>query len=521
MRKWSTLKFIKNDFAQELSKERNLKYVRKYFDISEKEEFTIDNQTWNDLDMDEAYKMLDRCYSSVGEGTLYKMLRTLIKDEDKLKERHKIIEFFKKNSEVRTNIQYIFFMLGRDRKNTFLDMMDSDFLISKTKYYIYTILGKILPILLIILSIFQSPIYLLALLIVGLVNVGINGKEKRNVRERGIVYLRDIINSAKEISKFNNEEISCYVTKIKKLLKEIGPIDKGLLGITIANMCDGIFESLALLFLLEESSYYKISHNLKNKKDTLLELYETIGQLEALISMSSYEAGLNGHYTTPKFTKELCFNIVEGKHVLLINGVPNSINMKKKGLVLTGTNMSGKSTFLRMIGINMILAETFYFALAEKYEASFFYIVSSISPSDDVTNGKSYYMAEAESLLRIINALNEDVPIFCPIDEIFRGTNPVERIAASAEILTYITNNNSISIVTTHDRELVDILNDNYEFYYFSEDVDVKDGLSFDYKLKKGVSKTKNAIKLLDYIGYPKSIIEKAYRRAEKIDGFI
>lgn len=169
----------------------------------------------------------------------------------------------------------------------------------------------------------------------------------------------------------------------------------------------------------------------------------------------------------------------------------------------------------------MLLAQTFDFVLAEKYEAPIFNIVSSISPNDDLSSGKSFYMAEAESILRIIKALDKDLPVFCPIDEIFRGTNPIERISASAEILTYINKKNSISIVATHDRELVDILKDNYEFYYFSESVDSKEGLSFDYKLKKGVSKTRNAIKLLDYIGYPKDIIKKAYERSEKLEGFI
>lgn len=183
--------------------------------------------------------------------------------------------------------------------------------------------------------------------------------------------------------------------------------------------------------------------------------------------------------------------------------------------------MSGKSTFLRMIGVNMLFAQCFNFVLADEYEAPIFNIVTSISPNDDLSNGKSFYMAEAESILRIIKSLDKDLPVFCAIDEIFRGTNPIERISSSAEILEYINKKDTISIVATHDRELVDILKDNYEFYYFSESVSSKDGLSFDYKLKKGVSRTRNAIKLLDYIGYPKEITEKAYIRSEKLEGFI
>ena len=180
--------------------------------------------------------------------------------------------------------------------------------------------------------------------------------------------------------------------------------------------------------------------------------------------------------------------------------------------------MSGKSTFLRMMGVNIIFAQSFYFVLAKEYSAPFFNIVSSISPNDDLTKGKSFFMAEVESILRIIKALEKDVPVFCPIDEIFRGTNPIERIAMSAEILTYLNNGKTISIVATHDRELTDILKENYDFYYFSENVDTNRGLSFDYKIKKGISQTRNAIKLLEYMGYPSEIIDRSYKRAEIIE---
>ncbi len=82
----------------------------------------------------------------------------------------------------------------------------------------------------------------------------------------------------------------------------------------------------------------------------------------------------------------------------------------------------------------------------------------------------------------------------------------------SAEILSYLQNGRTVSIVATHDRELVDILKDSYEFYYFSESVDSKNGLNFDYKLKVGVSNTRNAIRLLEYIGYPKEVTKKRIR---------
>ncbi len=252
-----------------------------------------------------------------------------------------------------------------------------------------------------------------------------------------------------------------------------------------------------------------------------MNIFYALGELESLLSISGYQKSLKNDYVHPIFTKKVSLNIKDGIHPLLDKPVPNSISIKEKGIVLTGTNMSGKSTFLRMLGVNILLSQSFYFALAKEYKASFFNIVSSISPNDDLSKGKSYYMAEAEGILRIVNALKKNLPVFCPIDEIFRGTNPIERIAMSAEILSYIQNRKTISIVATHDRELVNILKDSYEFYYFSESIDNKNGLNFDYKLKVGVSNTQNAIKLLEYIGYPKEITEKSYKRAETIKGFI
>jgi DNA mismatch repair ATPase MutS len=89
------------------------------------------------------------------------------------------------------------------------------------------------------------------------------------------------------------------------------------------------------------------------------------------------------------------------------------------------------------------------------------------------------------------------------------------------QILKYINKGKALCIVATHDRELSDMLKENYDFYYFSEEVDSKIGLKFDYKLKKGISKTRNAIKLLEYLGYPKEIVDEAYRSVEEMEGYI
>lgn len=512
------LRSIRNDYNEDIDKVRNFEKIKKFFDMSKKNDYTLDNQTWDDLDMNKVYGKLDRTYSSPGEAALYSMLRNPLMEEEKLKERGRLVQLFKDNSNLRENLQCIFFDLNTDSKNCFLDMIENDLIINKAKYYIYTFLGKILPLVAIVLAIFVNIKFMLGIVVLSSINMLINTREVKDIKSNGIFYLRKNMKAARKIVSINDKEIIYYKDKITAILRSVKDIERGTRLIGVVNMWGGLFESLSVIFLLEESAYYAISDKIKQEKEVLMDLYYTVGELEALISISGYKHNLSQQCAKPKFIKEITLNITEGIHPIIDKPVANSINIENHGIVLTGTNMAGKSTFLRMLGVNIILAQSFYFVLAKNYEAPFFNIVSSISPNDDLTKGKSFFMAEVEAILRIIKALEKDVPVFCPIDEIFRGTNPIERIAMSAEILTYLNNGKTISIVATHDRELTDILKENYDFYYFSENVDTSSGLSFDYKIKKGISKTRNAIKLLEYMGYPREIINSSYKRAEIIE---
>jgi len=508
---------IRSDYDKDVDKKRDFEKIKRFFSNRKKNEYTLDDQTWDDLDLDNVYEKLDRSYSSPGEAALYTMLRNPLMEEDKLKKRGRLIQLLKDDTKLRESLQCIFFELNSDLKNSFLDMIENNLVVNRVKYYVYTVLGKILPSIAILLAIFVDIKFMIGMFAISSINMMINSVEVRTIKSNGIFYLQRNIRAAKKIVSINNKEIIYYKDKITTMLRSVKDIDRNTKQIGFINMWGGMFEFISVIFLLEESAYYSISHRIKEEKEVLMDLYGAVGELEALISISGYKHNLGEKYVKPRFIKGITLNIKEGIHPLIEKAVANSIGING-GIVLTGTNMAGKSTFLRMLGINIILAQCFDFVLAKSYEAPFLNIVTSISPNDDLIKGKSFYMAEAESILRIIEALKKDAPVFCPIDEIFRGTNPIERIAMSAEILTYINNGKSISIVATHDRELVNILKENYEFYYFSEKVDTGKGLSFDYKLKKGVSQTRNAIKLLQYMGYPKEIVDKSFIRAETIE---
>jgi DNA mismatch repair ATPase MutS len=201
-------------------------------------------------------------------------------------------------------------------------------------------------------------------------------------------------------------------------------------------------------------------------------------------------------------------------HPLLDNPVPNSIS-EERSVLITGSNASGKSTFVKTLAINAVLSETIFTSLSKSYKASYFMIYSSMALRDNIFSNESYYIVEIKSLKRIIDSLNEDIPALCFIDEVLRGTNTLERIAASSHILSSLAKSNTLVFAATHDIELTHILDKYYSNYHFQERISENEIL-FDYKLYEGRAVSKNAIKLLGMLGYSKDIIQNAEKAAEE-----
>lgn len=270
-------------------------------------------------------------------------------------------------------------------------------------------------------------------------------------------------------------------------------------------------QALALLFFLRPKTYQYMLKLIENNHEDLMNIFEAIGTIDSYVSIASFKLRNKDELTTPDFTdKKQFLEFKNIKHPLVDNCTANSTVLNKKGIILTGSNMSGKSTFMRTIGVNILLAQTTNSVFAENYNGSIFRLITALDVSDDITSGESYYLAECKSILRILKNLNHEHSTFCMIDEIFKGTNPIERISASHEIIKYLMNYNTLAIIATHDLDLAKDANENYICHYFTEHVDPSKGLSFDFKLKDGICKSGNAIKLLQFTGYPEIITKKA-----------
>ena len=144
-------------------------------------------------------------------------------------------------------------------------------------------------------------------------------------------------------------------------------------------------------------------------------------------------------------------------------------------------------------------------------------IYSAIRISDDLMNDKSYYFEEVITIKEMIDKSVDGKPCLFLLDEIFKGTNTVERISAGKAVLSSLAKADNLVFVSTHDIELADLLKDEYELYHFSEIVDQKT-VDFDYKLKEGKLKDRNAIRILQINDYPEDIIREAIEISKELD---
>lgn len=240
---------------------------------------------------------------------------------------------------------------------------------------------------------------------------------------------------------------------------------------------------------------------------------DTWYELEALNSLANF-AYLNPGYTFPVLLDELAgepvFTACDLGHPLLPHPekVCNDFVIQDLGelAIVTGSNMSGKSTFLRTLGVNLCLAYTGGPVNAARLRTLPFRLFTCIQVSDSLSDGISYFYAEVRRLKALLFALEEEhtYPLFFLIDEIFRGTNNRERQAGSRSYVRALAESRGVGAISTHDLELVRLEDEipGIFNFHFREDIQAK-RMVFDYKLRSGPSPTTNALKIMQIEGLP------------------
>jgi MutS-like protein len=486
---------------------------------------SLDDRTWDDLLLDDIFAFVDRAESSIGQQILYHRLR-LASVPRNFPAFEALVSRASRDAAARERAQMALARF-RDPAAYYLHRLADPDVLVRRRWHVLFPLSTLAMIGTLTLG-FVAPALLFAALIGFIVNFVIRVATARRIGVE-VVWFRQLgplMSCGHTLLALDDEGTAAITGCLRPDLTALGRLGAAARWLSrdplvVGDLAGVMLEFFNVLLLLDANAMYFASRELRLLAPQLLRVLEAVGEVDAAIAVASLREGADG-WTRPQFAgrRDASAVLAGLRHPLVDNAVPNSIALAPPhGLLVTGSNMSGKSTFLRTVGVNVVLAQTINTCFARGYEAPVYQVRSCIGRADDLIAGKSYYLVEVESVLDLVTASELREPHLFLFDELFRGTNAVERIAAAEAVLDTLVSRGKPHVVLAaiHDGELVDLLHETYSVCHFG-DVVGPEGLEFNYQLAPGPATSRNAIALLELNGAPESLVNRALARAAALD---
>lgn len=498
----------------------------------------IDDRTWADLNLDDVFAVLDRTSSTLGQHALYHRLRTLGGGTDR-DAWESLVATFEREAAVREASQVALLRLADPMGYPLWWLARDDAGLTPGWCAVFPLLT--LATLSLVVAAIAWPGLVPSLLLALLANVVIRFLTDRHVGAlaRAFRQLAPIIASAEDLRRSvpagASPLLQSFASDVEALrtLKQIArwvngdplmiSVGADMILVAIQDVLTSVYEYLNLGLQLDGTGVFLGARALRSRRGELLRVIATVGDVDVAISVASLR-GERDDWCRPEFAAPRAVaSLTDLKHPLLAAAVPNSLTLEPgRGMLITGSNMSGKSTLLRTVGVAQVMAQALNTCLATTFVSPAYRVRSAIGRSDDILSGTSYYIAEVKLLLALIEASTGDAAHLFLLDELFRGTNAVERIAAGQAVLLELLSSATrpsphVALAATHDGELVDLLPPVYVPFHFG-DVVGDEGLVFDHRLRQGPATTRNAIALLRLHGAPRELIERALASAAALD---
>lgn len=505
----------------------NFSLIQEYFDLKPSvPRNQINDRSVNDLDLHPFFEYLDRTRSAPGQQLLYANIRNLSPIKGSLEKQENWVQFYTHETDKRWAAQQLLDQLNSPNDYYFPYMLYGE-LPKKPKYFpLFWILQ-----LLFFLSLFATFVdkaFVLLLALIFSINLFLHYREKAQIGALSKVFsrlgrLNYLAKKLVSISPLEPEDDAQMQTDIKTIQKVVTKVS----FLNTDRMQDNeaaavgwyAMELLKIATLSEVLTFYRVLDEIASVRPRIEAVFLFVAEVDIALSIASLRDGLP-YFCKPRFLpsgKKLA--VKDLIHPLVKNCVPNDLVLDNHSLLLTGSNMSGKSTFIRALNLNVISAQTLNTVFAKSYSAPKFAIASSIRISDNLLDEKSYYMEEVNAIGELLEkAENSTTPTLFTIDEVFKGTNTIERVSAAKAILEHLNQDAHLVLVSTHDIELTQLLESGFQLHCFQEQIEDQQ-LSFDYKLRPGALSKRNAISILEIAGYPNSIITEARRISEKLEG--
>ena len=459
----------------------------------------VDDETWSDLDLGQLIDKTNFTFTTIGDELLYASLRNSTED-DVIDEG--LIEDIKHDVSFREQLSYRLAMLGK-YKNSDTSKFMYEFLPGQKYKPLYIVLS-LLPLIGVFLFIFNPMIALLAIITGLAANVYISQKHKSSTGfdYTDIFYALNIIVTAGRLKPEYNR-------KGLRRLSLLSPLFVNDDSAREMNIAIQLFVVMKSLLLIDYHIYHAIIKSLNKNHDLYKAGWCYVSALDVNYSVAMWRETLP-YYCFPKKADDSFIKVEDLYHPLVTEAVENDLDFNKD-ILLTGSNASGKSTFMKALGINVVLSNGLNTSTSTHFEYQPGKVISSMDITDSVIEGDSYFISEVKSLKRIIDETEDfEGNLYCIIDEVFKGTNTVERVAAAESLLRYLNGSEKVFLIAaTHDLELTGLMADELEFYHFRENL-IDDEIYFEYKIRQGVSSTTNAIELLRLYEFPEEVYKEA-----------
>ncbi|MGY3091029.1 hypothetical protein ACVWYF_004093 [Hymenobacter sp. UYAg731] len=480
----------------------------------------LDQQTWTDLNGDELFALLDGTVSRVGQQCLYHRLRSPLADATALREFDEAAGFFAAQPPERGRVQLALSRLTSTDAYYLTDLLAGDALPELS----WTAAAPALVLLLlatVVGGFWEPALWLLTagqLLVHTLLHFWNRARVVAGVRP--MLQLGNLYRAGRDLARLGLpvpalSGLAAPLGRLGSIVRKVAFLQfEGQLQSDLAALPWLLLQYVKIVLLLDFIVYHRCRHDAMQHFEAIRAVYEAVGYADCAVAVAGFRA--RHPHCAPVFTAEKTgLHLTAAYNPLVPGCVPNDLAVTDASVLLTGSNMSGKTTFMRAIGLNTLLAQTIATCPAAAYAAPFRRVASSINLADNLLEGKSYYFAEAEAVLGFIQQAEAGGYLFI-LDELFKGTNTVERIAATQAVLAHL-QTRSLVVASTHDGELGALLAPAFTEYHFSETVTEADWY-FDYQLKPGPLTTRNAIRLLARAGYPASIVQQALALSRTLD---
>jgi hypothetical protein len=478
-------------------------------------------RTWSDLDMDDVFRAIDRTASWPGQHLLYARLRREDHSPEAMRQFETGVTSLSDDEALRTRIRDTLKPLDDLRASNLPALFQLPIPAAPRLAIIFPVLS--LAGIVCLVAAFWWPSLVLAVVGLALLNafVRVALRERVDRMVPAMRMLPTMLHASRGLAAIQAPALAPHIQVLRDAAPRLEWLGRAARWLSFeptgGNEAAGYFyEYLNLLFLLDVTSYAWSVDAIRAERAMIERVYAALGELDVLQAVATLRLGLRP-WTRPVLGvgAERALAFVGLTHPLLDRPVPNSLEMVGQSVLLTGSNMSGKSTFIRAVGVNAVLARTINTVFAEHWCAPRLTVRTSIGRADSILEGKSYYQAEVD-VVRALLEPNGGGQRLVLIDELFRGTNSIERVAAARAVLGRLDRGGDLVIIATHDVELLELLPE-YAPYHFREEVQGQQ-LTFDYRLRRGACSTRNALAILALAGYPPAVVEDATITAELLE---